>query len=64
MLLCPQRLDRALGAPPSNLYGNISAFEGDLFQNQGLNVEIPNKFFNLIPNQVLAPTAATLSVTT
>jgi hypothetical protein len=58
VLLCPQRLDRALGAPPSNLYGNTYAFESDLFQNQGLNVEIPNEFFNLIPNQVLAPTAA------
>jgi len=58
VLLCPQRLDPALGAPPSNLYGNTYAFEGDHFQNQGLNVEIPNEFFNLIPNQVLAPTAA------
>ena len=58
VLLCPQRLDRALGAPPSNLYGNTYTFKGDLFQNQGLNVEIRNEFFNLIPNQVLAPTAA------
>ena len=58
VLMCPQRLDRALGAPLSNLYGNIYAFEGDLFNNQGLNVELHNEFFtNLIPNQILAPTA-------
>ena len=58
VLLCPQHLDGALGAHPSNLFGNIYAFEGDLFHNQGFNVELPNEFFNLIPNQVLAPTAA------
>jgi len=57
VLLCPQRLDQALGAPPCPLYGKPFAFEGNLFNNQGLNVELPNEFFSLVGNQLLVPTA-------
>ena len=47
VLLCPQQLDQALGASPCTLHGKIFAFEGDLVNNQGLNVELLNDFFPL-----------------
>jgi len=50
-------LDQALGAPPCTLYGKTFTFEADLFNNKGLNVELPNDFFSLVGNQLLVPTA-------
>jgi len=57
VLLCPQHLDQSLGAPPYTLYGKIFAFKGDLFDNQGLNVELLNDIFSLAGNQLLVPKA-------
>ena len=58
LLVCPQQqLDQALGAPSCILYGKHFAFEGDLFINQGLNLELPNDLFSLVGNQLLVPTA-------
>ena len=56
VLLCPQRLDQALRTPPCTLYGKMIAFEGNLFNNQGLNVKLLNDFFSLVGNQLLVPT--------
>ena len=33
VLLCPQRVDRALGAPQTPLPGRFFAFDGDLHRN-------------------------------
>ena len=54
--ICPQRFERSLGSPPSDLDGRLFAFDGDLFQNQGHTVEITNDYFTLVPNQVQVPT--------
>ena len=36
--LCPQRFERSLGSPPSDLDNRLFAFDGDLFHNQGHTV--------------------------
>ena len=62
-LMCPQRIDRPLGAPNLSIYGKTYAFNGDLYRNQGLNVEIPNNMFNLVANQHLIPAVAHITTT-
>ena len=56
VLLCPQRMERSLGAPASPLDDRTFAFDGDLFRNQGLNVEVSPDVYNLVPNATLVPT--------
>ena len=58
VLVCPLRIDCPLGASNLSIYGKTYAFNGDLYRNQGLNVEIPNNLFNLVSNQYLVPTVA------
>ena len=38
IFICPTRVELTLGSPPSLLDGRTFAFDGDLFNNQGLNV--------------------------
>ncbi len=56
----PFRRDQAVGAPVHPATDNkLFAFNGELIQGQGVVVEIPNQWFNLIPNTTVATTAST-----
>jgi hypothetical protein len=51
----PFRRDQAVGVPPHPATDNkLFAFDGELIQGQGVVVEIPNQWFNLIPNTTVA----------
>ena len=56
-------MDRPLIAPNLSTYGKTYDFDGDLYRNQGINVEIPNNLFNLVANQHLVPTVAHITTT-
>jgi len=57
IFICPIHVELTLGSPPSPLDGRTFAFDGDLFNNQGLNVEMVDDHYNyatqhpmLVPN--------------
>ena len=51
----PFHRDQAVCAPPHPPTDNkLFAFDGELIQGQGSVVEIPNQWFNLIPNTTVA----------
>ena len=57
VFICPTRCELTLGAAPSILDGRTFAFDGDLFNNQGLNVEIQDHHYNYATQQqMLVPT--------
>ena len=57
VFICPTRCELTLGAAPSVLDGRTFAFDGDLFNNQGLNVEIQDHHYNYATQQQsLVPT--------
>ena len=58
--LCPYHCEQTLGVPPSPLDGRMFEFDGYLHKNQGFNIEIPDTIFNLVPDQILVPTVATI----
>ena len=53
--MCPQQIDHPLGSPILSTYGKTFAFDGNLYCNQGINVDIPNNLYNLLTNQHLVP---------
>ena len=59
--LCPTRYERSLGAPVTNFDNLTYAFDGDLYNNQGISVEINNSFYDLAdPNSILVPTVVNI----
>ena len=54
----PFRRDQAVGVPPHAPTDNkLFAFDGELIQGQGSLVEIPNQWFNLVPNTTVGTVA-------
>lgn len=54
----PFRRDQAVGVPAHPATDNkLFAFDGELIQGQGIVIEIPNQWFNLIPNTTVATAA-------
>eukprot|EP00536_Pseudo-nitzschia_multiseries_P009263 jgi/Psemu1/22724/gm1.22724_g len=49
------RINQALGAPPSQIDGNTYAFNGNLYKNSGLTIQLVDTLFNMAPNQIFIP---------
>ena len=58
----PTRYERSLGAPiTAPLDDRTYAFDGDLYNNQGISVEIDNSYYDLAhATSVLVPTIANI----
>ena len=54
--LCPTRHERTLGAPITPFDDCTYAFDGELYNNQGISVEINNSYYDLADQMsVLVP---------
>ncbi len=58
--LCPLQWDNDLVATHLKLNGKLFALEGDLINNNGYLVELPDLVFNLVTNAYAAPTNPTI----
>ena len=57
----PTRYERSLGAPITPLDDRTYAFDGDLYNNQGISVEIDNSYYDLADaTSGLVPTVANI----
>ena len=53
-------MERSLGAPVTALNGKMNAFDGHLFNNQGINVNIDDALFDVQSSQISVPTITTV----